>query len=686
MSLKSRLVSGLRNSRPGEAEEQASFELSDDLAVQLVRSFEGQGSGWFWRTDPAGRLVYISQKVAGLLRADEAGPLGQPLTELLDMSGEVSGSERTLGFHLNSRTSFSNFEVRSARGPTDCIWCIWGRPVVDEAGQFAGFSGYGTDLSAERRSDAEIKRLALSDSLTGLANRARMRNQLDQMLSQLEISKRPIGLFMLDLDRFKAVNDTLGHQTGDQLLKIVAQRLERTVGQVGLVGRLGGDEFQVILTKFNNEAQLERLADAIILALSQPYVINGTNLSIGCSIGVALAPNHARDAETLVRNADLALYAAKAGGRANHRFFQPELLTQAQTRKAMEDDLRAALDGGQFRLVYQPVISTATKQISGYEALIRWDHPERGPVSPAEFIPIAEDSGLINSIGEWVLRTACAEAAEWPIPARIAVNVSPVQFTKSSLPVIVTHTLGQTGLDPDRLELEITEGVFLNGDETTARMLKTLKRAGVRLVLDDFGTGYSSLAYLKKAPFDKVKIDQSFVKGASHDPHNVAIIKAVVAIAETLKLETTAEGVETQDEIGLISELGCSHIQGFVYGKPVSASEVPAQLTESGEAKVLGRKTSRPPRQKLLRTATLQAAGAREPVRIRDISVRGLMFDGFKLALAREQPVEIEIVDGPTVRGVVRWTREGRAGVELAEPLNLEALAARPKRSSILRR
>jgi len=685
MSLKSRLVSGLRNARPGEADELA-FELGDDLAIQLVRSFEAQGSGWFWRTDRAGRLTYISGKVAKLLGEDGEAPVGKPLTELLEMSGEVSGSERTLNFHLNARTSFSNFEVRGASGPADRIWCIWGRPLLDEFGQFRGFAGYGTDLTAERRSDAEIKRLALFDSLTGLANRARMRNQLDQMLAQLEMTNRPVALFMLDLDRFKAVNDTLGHQTGDSLLKIVAQRLERTVGDIGLVGRLGGDEFQVILSKYSDNKQLRRLADAIIMALSQPYFINGANLSIGCSIGVAIAPDHASEPETLVRNADLALYAAKAAGRGSYCFFERELLTQAQTRKTMEDDLRIARDSGQFHLVYQPVISTASKQVVGYEALIRWNHPTAGPVSPEEFIPIAEDSGLIHSVGEWVLRTACAEAAAWPTPARIAVNVSPVQFMKPTLPAIVTNALAQSGLDPDRLELEITEGVFLNGDESTANMLQTLKRAGVRLVLDDFGTGYSSLAYLKKAPFDKVKIDQGFVKGARHDPRNVAIIKAVVAIAETLKLETTAEGVETQDEITLITELGCSHIQGFVYGKAVPPSEVAGQLTESGEAKAVGLKVSRPTRQRLLRSATLRSGGSSEQVRIRDISARGLMIDGLKLLLEVDQVVVVDIAEGPTVRGLVRWIRDGKAGLDLAEPLNLAALNPRPQRASILRR
>jgi diguanylate cyclase (GGDEF)-like protein len=540
-------------------------------------------------------------------------------------------------------------------------------------------------LSAERKSDAEIKRLAMFDSLTGLANRARMHQALDQMIMQLERVNRPVALFMLDLDRFKAVNDTLGHQTGDALLKIVAQRLERTVGQQGLVGRLGGDEFQVILSRYNNHAELKALADSIIYALSQPYFIGGSTITIGCSIGIAMAPDHARDAETLVRNSDLALYAAKAGGRGNRRFFQEELLTQARSRKAMEDDLRMALERGEFSLVYQPVVSTADAQVVGYEALLRWDHP-RGRVSPAEFIPVAEDSGLIHQIGEWVLRTACSDAASWPAPARVAVNVSPIQFMKAALPAIVTGALAQSGIDPDRLELEITEGVFLNEDSSTVRMIEALKQTGLRLVLDDFGTGYSSLAYLKKAPFDKVKIDQSFVRGAAHDTQNRAIIRAVVAMADTLGLETTAEGVETQDEIALIAELGCSHIQGFVYGQPVPLAKVQEQLAAAATLNPVGLKVSRPARVRLLRSAFVRAGGAVGPARIRDISPSGLMIDAYKVPLVAGQSVSVEIVDGPQVAALVRWVRDGRAGLELTDAIDLTALSPKPTRTSVLRR
>ena len=686
MSLTARLVGGLRGGKPGDDNPLGRMDgvLTGDLAMLLVQSFEAQGSGWCWATDRIGRIVYLSDKVAKQLDASEQGAIGRTLAELVEVTGDETGSERTLNFHLNARTSFSNFSVKRADGGDDSVWSISGRPLLDEFGQFRGFVGYGTDLTAERRSDVEIKRLAMFDSLTGLANRARMRQSLDQMIAQVQRMNRPVALFMLDLDRFKAVNDTLGHQTGDALLKIVATRLERTVADSGLVGRLGGDEFQVIVSKYSNAAQLSALAEAIITALSQPYFVSGANITIGCSIGIATAPDHARDAETLVRNADLALYAAKGAGRGNRRFFEEELLTSARSRKVMEDDLRVALERGEFRLAYQAVVSTKTQQVVGYEALIRWDHP-KGPVSPAEFIPIAEDTGLIHQIGEWVLRTACAEAAAWPAPARVAVNVSPIQFLKASLPAIVTGALAQSGLDPDRLELEITEGVFLNEDSSTLKMIGALKRTGLRLVLDDFGTGYSSLAYLKKAPFDKVKIDRSFVKGAAHDPRNVAIIKAVVAIAETLGLETTAEGVETQDEIGLITELGCSHIQGFVYGEPVRLPEVHKRLSEQSPATPVGLKVSRPQRQKLLRSANLITSKGDGTARIRDVSSSGLMVDAFQLSLVAGQQITVVIADGPSVTATVRWVRDGKAGLELCEAIDMADLNARPKRD-IMRR
>jgi predicted signal transduction protein with EAL and GGDEF domain len=428
-----------------------------------------------------------------------------------------------------------------------------------------------------------------------------------------------------------------------------------------------------------NRDRLGELARTVIASLSQPYFIDGSSITIGCSVGIAISPEDGSDSETLIRNADLALYEAKGDGRGVHRFFRDELLAGAQSKKQLEDDLRHALVGNQFYVAYQPVVSTEGEQIVGYEALIRWDHPTRGAISPAEFIPIAEECGMIETIGEWVLRTACREAAGWPSHVRVAVNVSPIQFANPALPAIVTSALANSGLAPHRLELEITEGVFVNETASSEKMFKSLKGIGVRLALDDFGTGYSSLGYLKKAPFDKIKIDQSFVRGAAVPGNrNAAIIKAIVTLANTLYMETTAEGVEHQDEVELIRELGCSHIQGYVYGKPARSEEVVRQLQAAGgQATPLGYKVSRSPRSTMLRSAILDLGVAKGEVRIRNISSTGALIDGIEFPVDPSGvDVQIELLEGQMFPATVRWAKDGRAGLEFAQNFNLERLNA----------
>ena len=646
------------------------------MATRLVAEFEAHSNGWFWQSNADGDLTYLSPKVAAELDSPGEPAIGAHLTALFRMDSASPETERTLAFHLSARTAFANYSVRPAgRGKLDRWWSISGRPVADELGHFVGFVGSGTDLTERRQADAEIKRLALFDGLTGLANRQRMRSSLDQLFG----GKTPRAtLLLLDLDRFKAVNDTLGHQTGDALLKQVGQRLMRAVGDAGLVGRIGGDEFQVILPGEADRERLGTLARHIIAALSDPYTFDGSNVTIGCSIGVAIAPQDGGDAETLIRNADLALYAAKGDGRGVHRFFRAELLAGAQSRKQLEDDLRRALLADQFHIVYQAVVDTTSERIMGYEALLRWEHPTRGLVSPAEFVPIAEECGLIGAIGEWVLRTACIEAAGWPAGIRVAVNVSPMQFANPALPALVTSALAKAGIAPHRLELEITEGVFLDETAATEQMFKTLKGCGVRLALDDFGTGYSSLGYLKKAPFDKIKIDQSFVRGAAiAGNRNAAIIKAIVALADTLGMETTAEGVETHDEIALIRELGCSHIQGYVYGKPARAPDVLQHLkANGGGATASGYRMSRAPRSAMLRTARIESGGVTGEVRIRNVSSTGAMIDGVDVeAGAGELDLLIELIEGQMFPAKLRWANDGKAGVEFAEVFNMERLA-----------
>ena len=661
---------GKRGGTPAEEERQQGEE-----ARIIVEEYEAHSSGWFWTTDRGGAVTYLSSKVAQLVGADAARS-GRKLTDLFQ--SEPGESERTLAFHFSSRTSFSDYSVHSLVAGEDRWWSISGRPRHDDHGNFQGFVGHGSDLTEKRRSEAEITRLAMFDALTGLANRQRMRLTLDQALGQTARSYRSTALLLLDLDRFKAVNDTLGHQVGDALLKQVAQRLERAVGDTGLVGRLGGDEFQVLVTGEGRPESLSELATKMIADVSQAYYIAGSTITIGVSIGIAVAPQDGGTAEDLVRNADLALYAAKGDGRGVHRFFHDRLLAGAKSRKRLEDDLREAVASGGFHLVYQPVVSTLDARIAGYEALLRWDHPERGLISPAEFVPVAEECGLIGAIGEWVLRTACVEAAGWPGSVRVAVNVSPIQFGSPAFPTLVTSALSQSGLAPGRLELEITEGVFLDETVESDKQFKALKALGVRLALDDFGTGYSSLGYLRTAPFDKIKIDQSFVRGAATPGNrNAAIVAAIVTLARTMGMETTAEGVELQDEIDLVRELGCSHIQGWVYGKGIRAEEVRTQLGEAPTLAPTGFRISRAVRQRVLRAAHVAIGGESGEVRIRNLSTTGAMIDGIDMD---GEPVGLELTieldDGAVMPARLRWAKDGRAGLEFAEAINLERLTA----------
>ena len=673
--------------RPRQRPATPATASGDRVAARLVQEFEEQGTGWFWQTDSEGHVTYLSAKVAAELDTADTPAIGAPIRSLFRVDTNATETERTIAFHLASRTAFSNYSVRPAvPGKLERWWSMSGRPVSDADGTFQGFIGNGSDLTERRRAEAEIARLASFDSLTGLSNRQRMRQWLDQTLSHAH-GGRGTALFLLDLDRFKAVNDTLGHQTGDALLKQVAQRLVRAIGDSGLVGRLGGDEFQVVLPGMTDREALGAIARTVIESLSQPYSIDGSAITIGCSIGIAIAPGDGTDSETMVRNADLALYGAKGDGRGIHRFFKPEMLDGARSRKQIEDDLRQALTSDQFHVAYQPVVSTASERIVGYEALVRWEHPTRGAISPADFVPVAEDCGLIEAIGEWVLRTACIEAATWPGDVRVAVNVSPIQFANPALPTIVTSALARSGIAAGRLELEITEGVFLDESASSEQMFKTLKGIGVRLALDDFGTGYSSLGYLRKAPFDKIKIDQGFVRGAAiAGNRNAAIIRAIVTLAEALDMETTAEGVETHDEIALIRELGCSHIQGWVYGKAVRAAEVRTQLAaQGGKALASGHRKSRPPRHAMIRTARIRAGNVTGEVRIRNLSPGGAMIDGIDIDdRAVGMDVMIELIEDEMFPAKLRWAADGRAGVEFESAFNMERLAqaAQPARKT----
>ncbi len=651
-----------------EGERRRVFERERRRAERLLAEYEQSGLGWFWETDRRGSLTYVSPTVGKVLGRSVEILLGKPFTDLFVLGAAAAEAERTLQFQLSARSSFNDLAVRAAvQDEDERWWSVSGRPIHDSFGNFVGFRGSGADLTEKKRAQESETRLAHYDSLTSLANRFQMSQTLEQILNALREEQRACAIFLLDLDRFKQVNDTMGHPAGDALLMQVAQRLERTVGKIGRVGRLGGDEFKVVLPGHHRREELADLARQIIENLSQPYSIEGASVVIGVSIGIALAPDDGVTSEALIRNADLALYAAKDAGRGRHHFYAADLHADAEERRQLEHDLREALQQGGLELYYQPVVNTATEKISGFEALLRWNHPVHGFLSPAKFVPIAEEAGLIASIGEWALRTACMDLARWPEEVRVAVNVSPLQFANPALPAIVTSALAAAQIDPVRLELEITESVFLNDDSGTDAMFAALKRVGVRLALDDFGTGFSSLGYLKKAPFDKIKIDQSFVRGATmKGSRNGAIIAAIVSLAEALGMETTAEGVETLDELELVRVLGCSHIQGYIYEKPLSLAAATERLENGLRAIAQGPRSARASRQTTLRKAILEHGDQQYTGTIRNISSSGAMIEGL-WSVPSGTVFSIRIAGGRPIKGTTRWSEEGRMGVEFAQ-------------------
>ncbi|WP_157573123.1 EAL domain-containing protein [Novosphingobium sp. AAP83] len=641
-------------------------------AQEILADYEETGQGWFWETDRRGNLTYLSGRVAQTLGRSVHNLIGRPFTDLFNLKEQSGEGERTLTFHLSARSSFSDLAVRAAVKDEERWWSVNGRPTYDTFNNFAGFRGSGTDLTEKRRSQEHASRLAHFDSLTGLSNRFRMSQTLEKILLAPQVHHRACSVFLLDLDRFMQVNDTLGHPAGDALLKQVSQRLERVVGQMGRVGRLGGDEFKVILPGKIEREQLALLAEQIIESLSQPYSIEGSRVIIGASVGIALAPDDGVTSEALIRNADLALYAAKDGGRGRHHFYAADLHSDAEERRKMEEDLRDAVTTGGLELYYQPVVQTSTEKITGFEALLRWNHPQQGWISPADFIPVAEDTGLIAPIGEWALRKACQDLATWPESVRVAVNVSPLQFANPSLPLIVTNALANAQVSADRLELEITESVFLNDDEGTDQMFKSLKAIGVRLALDDFGTGYSSLGYLKTAPFDKIKIDQSFVRGATQPgSRNGAIIASIVSLAEALGMETTAEGVETLDELDLVRALGCSHVQGYIYERPLSGVHAMARLSTGLMAIATGPRSARAARQSMLRKVLLEHAEHSYDAMVRNISQTGALIEGLWNVPAGTM-FRIHLAENHIVTGTCRWSGDDRMGIEFSTPLSLD--------------
>jgi diguanylate cyclase (GGDEF)-like protein len=445
--------------------------------------------------------------------------------------------------------------------------------VVNQPVPSGGWVVTHEDVTEYKAAEAQIAHLAHHDALTDLPNRALFKAQLEQALLLTERGQQLAVLF-LDLDNFKGINDTLGHPVGDELLRTVADRLRDCIRNTDMVARLGGDEFVVIQTLVEQPSDVAVLAARIREAINEPCDLLGHHVVVDTSIGIALAPHDGCTVDQLLKNADMALYGAKASGRGTYRFFERDMDVRMVERRKLELELRQALVKGEFEIHYQPLVNLEHSTVTGCEALLRWHHPERGLVAPGEFIGVAEEIGLIGRIGEWVLRTACGEAAKWPDDISIAVNVSPVQFRKHNLVQVVTQALAASGLRANRLEIEITETVLMEHTDETLAILHQLRALGVRIAMDDFGTGYSSLSYLQKFPFDKIKIDQAFINGLSSNEETTAIVRAVTGLASSFRMATTAEGVETQQQRDIVTALGCTEMQGYLFSAARPANEV----------------------------------------------------------------------------------------------------------------
>jgi len=528
--------------------------------------------------DPAGRLVICNQRYMDMfgISPDVAKP-GCHLRELILHRQQLGSFVGDVDAYCAQFLNPANDEVQ------DTVIAVPDGRMIRLIYKRSPDGGWATtleDVTEHRRVAARIEHLAHYDALTNLPNRALFQRHAEGLLAQA--TEAPFAIVYIDIDEFKRINDSLGHLIGDEFLKGVSARLLEATGPADFVARLGGDEFAVVQRDIRSDDDVNELIARIYSALRTPFDCHGHSLASDASIGVAVAPRHGCDLLGLLKSADLAMYAAKAAGRRTYRFFEPSMEAEANLRRELEHDLRRALADGGFELHYQPLVDLRSDGISGCEALLRWRHPVRGMVSPADFIPVAEETGLIEEIGQWVLRTACAEAAGWPSDVRIAVNVSPVQFRSQTLSLKVASALAEAGLDPRRLELEITEAVLIADDDAALVALSQLRKLGVKIALDDFGTGYSSLSYLQRFPFDKIKIDRSFVKALKRGSGSSSIIKAVVGIAADRNMITTAEGVETSEQREVVQALGCTQMQGYLFSPPRPAADIRKMLASAG--------------------------------------------------------------------------------------------------------
>ncbi|MBV7260100.1 EAL domain-containing protein [Erythrobacter sp. WH158] len=635
----------------------------------MLDDLEQSGLGWFWASDADGNLTYLSGAIADRLEIPLDDLIGKALANVFNPI-EGDGRTKSLSLVHAARKGFSGFAVRAANRPEGAVVRLAGQPVFDGSNRFNGFRGTGADITKEYHREAETARLAKFDSLTGLMNRHRMAQQIETTLTAFKAAKRDCAIMMLDLDKFKQVNDTLGHAAGDELLKQVADRLKRAIDQDCEIGRLGGDEFQVMIPDIDDRGVLGDIASKIITMLKQPYSLDEGRCVIGASVGVAIAPHDGVTCDEVVRSADLALYAAKNGGRGQYRFFSCELENEAIFRRRLEADVGKAVREKELFLKYEPIVHAKTQKVSALEAHICWEHEQRGEIDEDEFASILDGSSQVIEVGKWAISQACGQAAEWPDSVRVAVNVPVQLFNHSDFVEFVADALKTADMQAGRLELEVNEAVFFGDTNQVDRTLAQLFKLGVRLTLDEFGSGYSSLAYLRRAPFDAIKIDEKLLAEADrHDSRELSLVRAIVALSGALEMDTIANGIESNMLLASLLDCGVSFVEGPIFSDPVRQETVIAELLGEGwTIEPCGDRTKRARRRTVYRKIQVIHDDHSYEVTLRNLSRSGALIQGLADVPKGTQFV-VDLGGGQLAVATVIRAMSDTQGLEFEQPL-----------------
>ncbi len=677
LSPKSDVSSSGRSSEPAARGASVGNALSDSEKLSMLDELEQSGLGWFWASDASGDLTYLSAAISERVDVPLCDLVGQPMPSIFEPAAR-EGRVKSLALMLGAHKAFSGLALRATKKPEGAVLRLSGQPVFDSNGDFRGFRGTGTDITEEFFREQETARLAKFDSLTGLANRHHMGHRIETTLTAFKAAKRNCAILMLDLDRFKQVNDTLGHAAGDELLKQVATRLNRAIERDCEIGRLGGDEFQVMVPDCDDRGELGDIAMKVIDMLRQPYSLEEGRCVIGASVGIAIAPHDGVSADEIVRSADLALYAAKNGGRGQYRFFSGDLENEAIFRRRLEEDLGEAVREQQLFLEYQPIVHTKSQEVRTLEAKVGWNHSQRGPIVCEEFAQILEGSSHTTEVGLWSIKKACSSAAKWPESVRVSVNVAPALLNSQDFVENVNNALADAKLAPGRLELEISEAVFFGDTNAVDRVLASLFKLGVRLTLDEFGSGYSSLAYLRRAPFDSIKIDEGLIAEADQNTereydsagkNGLGLIRAITALAEAMDMDTIANGIETEALNRALVECGVKYVQGPIYSDPVGAKTVANELLgDSWKIAPSGDRTKRARRRTVFRKIQVIHDDHSYEVTLRNLSRSGALIEGL-LDVPKGTQFVVDLGGGQLAVATVIRTNGDTQGLEFEQNL-----------------